>query len=171
MILAIFSLIILVIFLFFYVFKSIPMWGDQGEQMAKASGPKNEFTIEGRLQFMNPAGDSITSIAIEIADEPYSREKGLMYRYLIPDTVGMLFIFPREDYRSFWMKNTPSSLDIMYANKNRKIFRIYEDTQPYSEASIPSGDPARYVIEVGAGFTARHGIKNGDTFDYTEFNP
>ncbi len=171
MILGIVSIMILIIFLFFYVFESIPMWGESDVANRVIPEKKSEFMIEGRLHFIGNESDTITSIAIEIADDSYSREQGMMQRHYIPDSVGMLFVFPESYPRSFWMKNTPSSLDIYYADQNRKIIRIYENTLPYSEESLPSGEPAKYVIEVGAGFTARHGIKTGDKFGYSQLTP
>nr|NQU89737.1 DUF192 domain-containing protein [Bacteroidota bacterium] len=126
-----------------------------------------EFTIEGSLSFLDSqTNDSLATIYIEIVDDDAGREKGLMYRYFIPDTLGMLFIFRAEHYRSFWMKNTPVSLDIIYADKKFTIVSIQENTTPYSEASLPSGEKAKYVIEVVAGFTAQFGIEPGDRFSY-----
>lgn len=170
-ILAVISILILALFLFFYVFKSVPMWGEADIPEQVLPEKKSDFTIEGSLVFYNSNQDSVTAIDIEIADDPYSRQKGMMFRHYIPDTVGMLFVFPKEYPRSFWMKDTPSSLDIYYADENREIIRIYENAPPFSEESLPSGDPAKYVIEVGAGFTARHNIKQGYRFSYTEFTP
>ena len=137
------------------------------KQKAEMKNP--DFTIGGKLSFFTNKGDSITSISIEIADDNYSRQMGMMYRHFIPDTVGMLFIFPGETQRSFWMKNTPSSLDIIYANKQMEIVRVWENTFPYSEEPIPSGDRAKYVIEVAAGFCARHRISADDKFEYFAF--
>lgn len=165
--LSIVSLIILLAFVFLYIFRKVPSTEFQSRKgKPSTETKKSEFTIEGKLTFTSPKGNPITSISIEIADDNYSRQMGLMYRYFIPDTVGMLFIFPEEDYRGFWMKNTPSSLDILYANKKMEIVSVWENTLPYSEESIPSGDKAKYVIEVAAGFCARHGIVKGDKFSY-----
>lgn len=168
--LSIVSVLVLLIFLFIYVFRNKSMFNTDIDKNQPVVTKKSDFKIEGRLAFLNGKKDTITTIAIEIADEDYSREKGMMYRYYVPDTVGMLFVFPQEDYRSFWMKNTPASLDIYYANKNRKIVRMYENTPPHSEASLPSGMPAKYVIEVKAGFAARHGLQKGNTFNYSQFD-
>jgi uncharacterized membrane protein (UPF0127 family) len=164
------SLIILSAFVFLYIFRSVPSGEFQSRKgKQKTETRKSEFTIEGNLTFISKNGDSVTSIAIEIADDNYSRQMGLMYRYFIPDTLGMLFIFPDEAQRGFWMKNTPSPLDILYANANMEIVRIWENTLPYSEESIPSGEKAKYVIEVTAGFCSKHGIVKGDKFRYISY--
>ena len=165
--LGIVSLVILSAFVLMFVLRKPPSTDFQGRKGKQNTEAKTtDFTIEGGLAFTSTTGDTITSISIEIADDNYSRQMGLMYRYYIPDTVGMLFIFPQEAQRGFWMKNTPSSLDILYADAKMKIVRICENTLPYSEESIPSGDKAKYVVEVTAGFCSRHGIKEGDKFVY-----
>ncbi|OQX77253.1 MAG: hypothetical protein B6D64_08545 [Bacteroidetes bacterium 4484_276] len=170
LILGIVSIIILLAFVFLFVFRKIPSSEFQSKTKKQSvEVKKTDFTIEGKLTFTSNAGDSLVTIAIEIADDDYSRQMGLMYRYYIPDTVGMLFIFPDETQRSFWMKNTPSSLDIIYANKQKEIVRVWENTFPYSEKSIPSGDKAKYVIEVGAGFCSRHGISTNNKFEYIQY--
>jgi len=121
-----------------------------------------EFTKEGELSFLKSDSSLIVKIDIEIADDDLQREKGLMYRKQMDMLTGMLFIFEDEDYRSFWMKNTFLPLDIIYLDAGRRIVRIHENTPPQSQQSIPSDHPARYVVEVIAGFTALYEIKLGD---------
>lgn len=144
------------------------MWGDEAQPPVQKPSvvPKVKFNIEGTLQFLNEEKIPYANFYIEVADDPYSREKGMMYRHYIPDTVGMLFIFPREDHRFFWMKNTPSSLDIIYADEKFNIVSIHENTPPYSEKTIPSGDKAKYVIELRAGSAARFGITDKHSFTW-----
>ena len=75
---------------------------------------------------------------------------------------GMLFIFAQETERSFWMSNTPLSLDILYIQGDGTIRTIAANTTPYSEKSIPSRGPVLYVLEVLGGWAERHGVKSGD---------
>ena len=74
---------------------------------------------------------------------------------------GMLFIFDEERPLSFWMANTPLSLDIMYVNSDSTIVRIYSNTTPFSEATLPSDAPAIYVVETNAGYAVANGITEG----------
>jgi hypothetical protein len=104
---------------------------------------------------------------IEIADNDEERMRGLMDRQNLPDNAGMLFIFPNEEPRSFWMKNTFISLDIIYINSRKEIGSIQKYTQPKSTYSIPSEKPAMYVLEVNAGFTDKNGINAGDKIDFS----
>ena len=55
-------------------------------------------------------------IDLEIADSEYERQLGLMNRKEMKENEGMLFIFPQQEYQSFWMRNTLISLDIMFVN-------------------------------------------------------
>jgi uncharacterized membrane protein (UPF0127 family) len=121
------------------------------------------FKKEGRLAFTNTDGnDTLLTINIEIADDEEERTRGLMWRYSMPDSDGMLFIFEEERPLSFWMKNTYIPLDVIFVGKTGEIVAIQQNTIPLSETPIPSGKPARYVIEVNAWFCVDHSIKAGD---------
>jgi uncharacterized membrane protein (UPF0127 family) len=106
-------------------------------------------------------GDPIF-VRVEIADSPEKRNFGLMYRKDLPEFHGMLFLFPREEVQSFWMKNTPLPLDIIFINSAYEIVNIARNTIPFSERLLPSGRPAQFVLEVNGGFCQRHGIEVGD---------
>lgn len=121
------------------------------------------FKKEGMLSFISKEkGDTISTIAIEIAETDEERARGLMDRKSMPDSVGMLFIFPAPEEQSFWMKNTYISLDIMYVNEKMEIVSIQKYATPLSEESLPSFKKAQYVVEVNAGYTDRKKIKYGD---------
>jgi uncharacterized membrane protein (UPF0127 family) len=125
------------------------------------------FKKEGELSFWAKDNQQqIKSIAIEIADNEGERQQGLMYRTAMEDTQGMLFVFPTSEPQSFWMKNTLISLDLLFVNEAMEIVTIQKYAQPKSESSLPSGKPAKYVIEVNAGFCDRYGIKEGDTVKF-----
>lgn len=127
-----------------------------------------KFMKEGELTFLDAQSEEkMISIDIEVAQSAYEIERGLMHRRSLPANGGMLFIFDREDYRTFWMKNTYLSLDIIYLNHDKEIIRISKETTPLSERSIPSGGKAMYVVEVLAGFTDAYEIHIGDHIDFT----
>jgi len=137
-----------------------------GQSVRTRDDNTGQFNKEGELKFLDNQGKLITDIDIEIADDDYQTQRGLMYRRRMKEDRGMLFIFPDETERSFWMKNTFISLDILYINANKEIVSIAENTVPKSEESIWSGAPAKYVVELVAGFVAQHQIKVGDTFTF-----
>jgi uncharacterized membrane protein (UPF0127 family) len=120
------------------------------------------FKKEGELTFTDSTGKEITKIDIEIADTDYDRQLGLMNRKSMEENQGMLFIFPTERLQSFWMLNTLFSLDMLFINSNKEIVSIHKNTTPTSQQSYPSSKPAIYVVEVVAGFTDNHNIKEGD---------
>lgn len=99
---------------------------------------------------------------VEIADTEEERAQGLMYREPLADDRGMLFQFPDSAERGFWMRNTPSSLDIIYIGADGRIVSIARHTTPYSETSIPSYGPARGVLELRAGRSDEIGAQPGD---------
>ena len=124
------------------------------------------FTKEGELTFTDSLGTLKAKIDLEIADNDYERQLGLMNRKEMEENEGMLFIFPRQDYQSFWMRNTLISLDIMFVNDQKEIVTIHKNTKILSETSYPSSAPSIYVVETLAGFADRHNIKVGDKIDW-----
>lgn len=127
----------------------------------KLTDGQPQFMKEGELTFLDAAGNTLTKIDIEIAETPAEQQQGLMNRSFMRNDQGMLFIFDRDEPRSFWMKNTIIPLDIMYVTSGMHIVSIAADAQPFSEASIPSQGPAMYVVEVNSGFAAQYGITPG----------
>jgi len=119
------------------------------------------FIKEGEVAFMDSVEKLLIRIDVEIASRPEERNQGLMYRDHMPVGFGMLFIFEQMAPRSFWMHNTPLSLDLIFLDDGKRIVSIQSNTQPYSDNPIPSGKSAMYVIEVNAGFCNQHGIKVG----------
>ncbi len=130
-----------------------------------SAGP--QFKDDGQLVFLKRGTNAtIKLIQIQIADNDDERAEGLMWRKYMPEDDGMLFIFDDEEPLTFWMKNTYIPLDMVFADKSGNIVSIYPEATPLSEASIPSGKPAKYVVEVNGGFCATYGIIPGDKIKY-----
>ncbi len=121
-----------------------------------------KFKKEGELTITDSTANPIIKIDIEIADNDYERQLGLMNRQGMEEMQGMLFIFPAERFQSFWMMNTLFSLDMLFINSSKEIVTIHKNTTPLSEQSYPSSAPAQYVLEVNAGFCESHNVKVGD---------
>ena len=126
-----------------------------------------DFREDGHLTFLRDDRD-IIEIAIEIADNDETRTRGLMQRESLPERSGMLFIFDDEAPRSFWMANTPLSLDILFVASDSTIVTVRKYTRPMSPQSVTSTAPAQYVVEVPAGFSDMHGIVEGDRVEFGE---
>lgn len=129
---------------------------------------KYKFTKHGELFFKDVNNFVKKTIDLEIADSEYARQLGLMFRDKMNENEGMLFIFPREDYLSFWMRNTLLPLDIIFVNKQKEIVTIHSYTTPFSEQSYPADTLAQYVVEVNAGFTGKFNIKEGDKIEWKD---
>jgi uncharacterized protein len=120
--------------------------------------PTDSIRVDGALDFVQLDGSVTASIFIEIADTPETQMKGLMGRHPLTDTQGMLFVFESLKPRKFWMKNTSIPLDIIFVGSDGWVVHIAESTPPMSNRRVTSGEPVKYVVEVGAGFAKRFKI-------------
>jgi len=100
--------------------------------------------------------------SVEVAADPYSRETGLMNRDLLPKDRGMIFVFPDEAKREFWMKNTRIPLDIVYLDGAGKVVSV-KSMKPFDESLVPSEGPAKFAVELADGQGKETGVKPGDT--------
>lgn len=122
----------------------------------------------GSLIFKDIADNTIASLRFASARTSFERNQGLMDVNDMPEDAGMVFFFEQEEEQSFWMANTPLSLDIIYVNADFKIVSIYHSTTPFSKTSLPSGAPAKYVVETNAGYCIRYDIMEGDIIEILE---
>lgn len=157
-------IVLLVVFLGGYLVLPFIQNQRQSNQSDMRTEPK--FRKDGTLLFTKAVDSSTLQIDIEVADEPFERRDGLMYRTSMGGNQGMLFLFDREEPQSFWMKNTHISLDIIYVGSDKKIVSIQKYAAPFSEESLPSEGPAQFVVEVNAGYCDNFGIKPGDAVSW-----
>ena len=131
------------------------------EQIVEITPDDIQFTKDGELSIFK--NDSlIQTIDVEFAKNEMERSLGLMYRSSMDEHQGMWFIFPEEAPRSFYMRNTEISLDIIYLDKDKKVVSIAKNARPYDETSLPSEKPAMYVLEINGGLADKWGIDKGD---------
>lgn len=122
-----------------------------------------------RLVFKTAGAEQ--SVYLEIAADDYARQKGMMNRKTCDPQWGMLFIFPNEARRSFWMRNTYVPLDIIFIDRFGKVSNFYQNAKPLDEGPRYTSDKrARYVLELPGGSIARYGIDASTTFDVAPFN-
>lgn len=104
--------------------------------------------------------------AVEIADTPALRARGLMFRDHLPPGQGMLFIHDVEELQAFWMKNTRIALDILYFDADLALVSVSADTPPCTLGDrcpvYPSAGPALYTLELNAGEARRLRVGRGD---------
>ncbi len=111
-------------------------------------------------------GAAVHRFRVELADTPQAQSRGLMYRTELGDFEGMLFPSDVPEPRSFWMKNTPLSLDIIFVGPDGRITNIAAGTIPYSLQPVPSTGLAAAVLELRAGRAKALGIVPGDRVEY-----
>ncbi|MGL4982951.1 MAG: DUF192 domain-containing protein [Treponemataceae bacterium] len=107
------------------------------------------------------ADNSTLAIQVELAQTQAEHSQGFMHRKKIPEGMGMLFIFSKDDILSFWMKNTFVPLSIAYIDSRGTIRDIF-DMKPLSEQGVPSSTSVRYALEVPQGWFKKNNISTGD---------
>jgi uncharacterized protein len=113
--------------------------------------PEQQVTLKG------------VELTVQIAESEDERQKGLMFVKSMPENDGMLFVWDEAAPRSFWMRNTYIPLDIVYLNEGKVVSVV--QGKPLDETGLPSGVPADMVLEVNAGWVAKHGVTVGDTLE------
>jgi uncharacterized membrane protein (UPF0127 family) len=101
-------------------------------------------------------------LRVEVAATQASRQQGLMHRDHLGADAGMLFVYPDEQVRGFWMKDTRIPLSIAFATRSGKIVHL-ADLEPFDTDRVSSLAPATYAVEVNQGWFAKHGIEPGMT--------
>ena len=104
--------------------------------------------------------------AAELADTPQAQQHGLMFRTELDDFAAMIFPSDPPQERSFWMKNTPLPLDIIYIGTDGRILNMYEMTTPYSLDSLYSAGITSAVLEIRGGRARELGIEKGDLVEW-----
>ena len=103
-----------------------------------------------------------TTFSAEVADTDQTRERGLMFRHILPPDQAMLFDFGNPKPVAMWMKNTYMSLDMLFVRSDGSIAALAENTLPQSLDTIGVQEPVLGVVELAAGSVKRAGIKKDD---------
>lgn len=100
-------------------------------------------------------------IRAEVVRTEGEKARGLMFRDKLAADEGMLFVYEREEFLTFWMKNTPLPLSIAFIDQKGRIVDI-QDMEPFSLRTHTSARPARYALEMNRNWFQKNGIKVGD---------
>ncbi len=109
-------------------------------------------------------------IRAETASTFETRAQGLMFRKHLGPNEGMFFVFPQSELHCMWMKNTLIPLSVAFVDEKGKIVSI-SDMQPQTETSHCAAAPAKFALEMPAGWFAAKGIKSGTTIQGLEKAP
>lgn len=111
-------------------------------------------------------------VTVEVADTYKKRQRGLMQRDTLEEKEGMLFIFKdNEKGWSIWMKNILIPLDIIFISKELRVINYVKGAEPCKASQCTDyypERPARYVLEVNAGFIERYGVEVGSLIEITQ---
>ena len=119
-----------------------------------------------RAHFKSADGSELASFDLEVAKSESERELGLMYRSKLLEDEGMIFVYPSEEPRSFWMKNTLIPLDILFLSKDFKVIAIAQDATPLTlNARTSDGKGAQYVVEIQGGLANKRAIRIGSILE------
>lgn len=115
---------------------------------------------------LHPVGREAVTLTVEIAKTADERRQGLMGRENIPEKHGMWFVFESDVQDSFWMKDTPLSLDIIFVDKDYKVVDFIKDTVPNSETLLVPRAAYRYALEIKAGSVEAFGLGVNDRVEF-----
>ena len=110
------------------------------------------------------------NVRADVANTEATRQVGLMFRQKMGKHEGMLFVFPEIGYHAMWMRNTPLPLSVAYMNERGVILSIHE-MQPLSDVAHQSAGPARFALEMNAGWFGSNNVRAGDTIKGLEKAP
>lgn len=104
-------------------------------------------------------------LSMELAISEAEQERGLMHRPPLPQGRGMLFPFVLPRVASFWMKDTPAPLDLLFIRPDGTVATVLHG-KPGDLSPLSAGEPVSAVVEIGAGEADRLGARPGDTVEW-----
>ena len=106
------------------------------------------------------------ALRVEVASSEAEQARGLMFRTEMGADEGMIFPRNPPDIASFWMKNTPLPLDIIFVGPDGRILNIAAETVPYSLDPVAAAGLTGAVLEIPGGRAAELGIEAGDRVEW-----
>ena len=114
---------------------------------------------------------SVARFSVEVAADPASRARGLMFRDRLAPSAGMIFVYERPQRAVFWMKNTEIPLDMIFADATGRVTTVHANAVPHDETGIDGGDGVVAVLEINGGLAARLGIVPGSAIQHPLLDP
>jgi len=129
-----------------------PAAAQEGPQPRLPTEPLTIVTRDGKRH----------EFTVEMALTPEQQQIGLMFRPEVKPNEGMLFDWGQPRESAMWMRNTITSLDMIFIAADGRIHRIAERTVPLSLATVESRGPVRATLELAAGTAERLNLRVGD---------
>ncbi len=105
------------------------------------------------------------SIQVQYAVHMTEMSQGLMHRRDLGPSQGMIFVYMRPGPMSFYMKNTPTPLDIGFFTEDGVLREIYQ-VLPLDERSVQSvGKKMQFALEMNRGWFSENGVRPGAKLD------
>lgn len=140
---------------------TVAVGGDWGHASAAAC-PVDQVSVQTQT------GTHVFSV--EVADDNQERARGLMFRDSMPESAGMLFVYPKPQPVSFWMKNTLIPLDMIFTDLRGVIVSIHKNAIPHDETPIFGGEAVFSVFEINSGVSKAKNIKVGDVLLHSAYD-
>jgi len=126
--------------------------------MVKQSSP----SVFNLLQKSSTVTIDNVTFNVLVSKTQEDREKGLSGRDFLPQDEGMIFLFDKPDYFSFWMKGMKFPLDMIFIN-NSKIVAIFRNVPIQNPTDTENPHLiADKVLEINAGISKKNNFKVGD---------
>ena len=140
----------------------------QAEASPNATARANVHPVSGLevAPLTVTSGSKTHRFLVEMARSDAEQAKGLMFRTELGPDEGMLFPRNPPDIASFWMKNTPLPLDIIFVGVDGRIINIAANTTPYSLDPVVADGLTGAVLELRGGRAAELGIGPGDKVEW-----
>ena len=105
------------------------------------------------------------AVQMELAVGMPEMQRGLMGRRDLTPDQGMLFVYDKPQQQSFWMRDTPTALDVGFFDENGVLAEIYP-MYPFDETPVRSiSKELKYALEMNQGWFAARGVKPGAKLD------
>ncbi len=124
----------------------------------------------GKLPVVRVSFPDANGVAVdaELVRSEHDSMRGLMYRKSLGAERGMLFDLLVRDDHKFWMHNTCIPLDLLYVDEDGLLVGIVENAPTLNDESRGVHCPSRWVLEVNAGWSRRHGVRAGQHVNLPE---
>lgn len=116
--------------------------------------------LKGHLYINDDVFDTLLALTVE------EQSRGLMF--VEEPTPIMSFCYEVPQFNTFWMKNTPAPLDIIFCLKG-KIDKICYG-KPFSTEIITNSNLSDLIVEMPYGTCKKLGFKSGDNIGIIKKN-